>query len=255
MEYSNLLWLSGNDIPFPEAQLTIHTPTIKEIGYIGEDDFFIGCNLLNFNKDSFLNDQDKKELANATNFDILMSILSDNSATEIAKGRNSVMMLLALLFPDMQISLINNCIQLQADDKSLYYITNENFEIFRNIITSLFCLKPIEKEGYKPKGALAKKIAEKLEKGRQKIAKQKGEDNKKISVLSNYVSILATGESKDMNQLLNYSVYQLYDEFERYQLKLKFDMHTQAAMAGAKLDKEAENWMQDIHSPDYKKSE
>jgi hypothetical protein len=43
MELSNLLLLSGNDIPFIEANLTIHTPTIKEIGFIGEDDFYIGC--------------------------------------------------------------------------------------------------------------------------------------------------------------------------------------------------------------------
>ena len=54
MEYSNLLWLSGNDIPFPEAAITVHSPTIKEIGYIGEDEFFLGCNLLNFNKEEFL---------------------------------------------------------------------------------------------------------------------------------------------------------------------------------------------------------
>lgn len=255
MEYSNLLWLSGNDIPFPEASITIHTPTIKEIGYIGEDDFFVGCNLLNFNKDSFLNEQDKKELANATNFDILMSVLSDGGNAEIMRGRNSVMMLLALLFPDMTIDLVNYKIQLQAEDNTLYYITNENFEIFKDIITTLFCIKPIEKEGYKPKGDLARKIAEKLEAGRKKIAQQKGGDGKKISILSNYVSILAVGEHKDMNELLNYSVYQLYDEFERFQLKLKFDMYTSAAMAGAKMEKEPDNWMQDIHSPDYKRSE
>lgn len=30
-----LLLLSGNDIPFIEAQITIHQPTLKEIAYIG----------------------------------------------------------------------------------------------------------------------------------------------------------------------------------------------------------------------------
>ena len=38
-----LLLLSGNDIPFTEAALTIHSPILKEIGYIGEDSFWIGC--------------------------------------------------------------------------------------------------------------------------------------------------------------------------------------------------------------------
>ena len=53
---NDLLLLSGNDIPFVGAQLTIHQPTIKEIAYIGEEAFY-GCNQLqtiycfdNFNK-------------------------------------------------------------------------------------------------------------------------------------------------------------------------------------------------------------
>ena len=33
----SLLLLSGNDIPFIEANLTIHNPTLKEIGYFVED--------------------------------------------------------------------------------------------------------------------------------------------------------------------------------------------------------------------------
>ena len=40
-----------NDIPFNEAQLTIHQPSVKEIGLIGEEDFFIGCQLLTVSKD------------------------------------------------------------------------------------------------------------------------------------------------------------------------------------------------------------
>ena len=35
----SLLLLSGNDIPFLEAQIVIHQPTIKEIAYIGEEAF------------------------------------------------------------------------------------------------------------------------------------------------------------------------------------------------------------------------
>lgn len=36
---NDLLLLSGNDIPFMEAQITIHQPTIKEIAYIGRKYF------------------------------------------------------------------------------------------------------------------------------------------------------------------------------------------------------------------------
>ena len=46
-----LVTLSKNDVPFVEANLIIHQPTIKEIAYIGEEVFFTGCQLLNFSKD------------------------------------------------------------------------------------------------------------------------------------------------------------------------------------------------------------
>ena len=55
---NDLLLLSGNDIPFIEAQVNIHQPSIKEIAYIGEEAFFIGCNLLNFSK-NILTEEDK----------------------------------------------------------------------------------------------------------------------------------------------------------------------------------------------------
>ena len=49
---NDLLLLSGTDIPFQQAQISIHQPTIKEISFIGEEAFFIGCALLNFSKTS-----------------------------------------------------------------------------------------------------------------------------------------------------------------------------------------------------------
>jgi len=51
MTVDELLLLSGNDIPFPQARLTIHQPTLKEIAYITEQRFWAGCELLKFNKD------------------------------------------------------------------------------------------------------------------------------------------------------------------------------------------------------------
>ena len=36
----DLLFLSGNDIPFPEAKVVIHQPSLKEIAFIGEETFF-----------------------------------------------------------------------------------------------------------------------------------------------------------------------------------------------------------------------
>ena len=62
---NDLLLLSGNDIPFSEAQLIVHQPTLKEIAYIGEDSFFSGCEVLNFSK-NLLPSKDRVNLENKT---------------------------------------------------------------------------------------------------------------------------------------------------------------------------------------------
>ncbi|MBQ2204619.1 MAG: hypothetical protein II411_01835 [Lachnospiraceae bacterium] len=48
-----LLLISGNDIPFPEARLSVHQPRLKEIAYMKESSFWMGCELLKFDKSIF----------------------------------------------------------------------------------------------------------------------------------------------------------------------------------------------------------
>ena len=241
---NELLLLSGNDIPFIEAQVTIHQPTIKEIAYIGEEAFFTGCELINFSK-NVLSDEDKMNLEDKTNFDILIAILRERNAV-MQRNRNCVEMVLALIFPWYTINITNDAIVLEKEEEK-YSINNENFEAFKIVFNKMFAFSRDETRDYNPSGDLAKQIAEKLKKRHQKLAEIKKEQ-KKIDILSRYVSILAVGEQKDMNSLLNLSVYQLFDEFERYKLKMSYDIYFQAKMAGAKDLKEVEDWMKDIHS-------
>ena len=121
-----------------------------------------------------------------------------------------------------------------------HFINDENFEDFKKIFNQMFSFKKDETHDYNPGGDLANKIAEKLKARHQKLAETKNE-NKKIDILSRYISILAVGEQKDMNSLLQYTIYQLFDEFERYQLKVGYDIYIQAKMAGAKDLKEVED--------------
>ena len=241
---NELLLLSGNDIPFIEAQITIHQPTIKEIAYIGEEAFFTGCELINFSK-NILPEEDKVNLENKTNFDILIAILRERNAV-MQRNRNCVEMVLALIFPWYTIDINNDGIVLEKEEER-HLINNDNFEAFKTIFNMMFSFSREETRDYNPSGGLAKQIAEKFKQRHQKLAELK-EGKKKIDILSRYVSILAVGEHKDMNSLLNLSVYQLFDEFERFKLKMSYDIYFQAKMAGAKDLKEVEDWMKDIHS-------
>ena len=242
---NDLLLLSGNDIPFVPAQITIHQPTIKEIAYIGEEAFFAGCQLLDFSK-NILSGEDKVNLEERTNFDILIAILREQNAV-MQKNRNCVNMVLALIFPEYEISLEKDCIKLKKENGE-HKIDNSNYEEFKSIINSMFSFgnSKDSKQDFNPSGDLAKKIAEKLKKRHQKLAELK--PAQKVDILSRYVSILTVGLQKDMNALLNYTTYQLFDEFKRYELKMGHDIYVQAKMAGAKDLKEVEDWMQDIHS-------
>ena len=71
------------------------------------------------------------------------------------------------------------------------------------------------------------------------------QNQEKINILSRYISILAVGEQKSINELSNYTIYQLYDEFERYQLKLSYDMYIKQLLAGAKDPEKPQDWMKD----------
>ena len=248
----DLLLLSGNDIPFPEAQLTIHQPTIKEIGYIGEEAFFSGCDLLDFSK-NILSYEDKVHLEDKSNFEIFMSIMKDKQTMAIQNNKISALLVLSLMFPSYSISFSNDNklafekMDVEGDNKEIYFIDENNFEQFKEILSSIFCLKKHKKDeqNYNPANERARKIAEKLQKGREKAAAAKGPQ--RISVLSRYISILTVGERKNMNELLSLTVYQLFDEFERFELKQAFDTYFKAKLAGAKDIEEVENWMKELH--------
>lgn len=242
---NELLLLSGNDIPFVEASVTIHQPTLKEIAYIGEETFFTGCELLKFSKD-ILSSEDKINLAQYDDFHIFMTMMIDkNPLTK--HNVESAQLVLSLMFPLYQISYTEVGIVFTKDEQFCGVLNDTNFNTFKEILKAMFYLdKTSSSTDYNPEGDLAEKIAEKFKKRNQKLAEAKAKP-KKVAIFSRYVSILAVGTQKDMNSFMDYTVYQLYDEFERYELKMAYDIFFKARLAGAQDMKQPEDWMKDIH--------
>ena len=241
MKIDELSLQCGNDIPFPQAQITIHQPSIKEIGYIGEENFHIGSHFLVFDR-NHLTEEDKIRLANKSDFEIFMSAMN---SSDKAKHKTNAIMVLALLFPNYKIKIEHNQILLHLENFSSS-INEQNFDSFEEILNQIFCLN-IQVGDFNPADALAAKIAEKIKKGQQKRAK-KNENLTNISIYSKYISILSIGLKKDKNILNKYTIYQLRDEFERFQLKENYDVYVQAKLAGAQNLEEVKNWMDDLHS-------
>ena len=240
MKLDELLLLSGNDIPFPQAQLIIHVPTLKEIGYIGEENFHMGCHFIVFDKNN-LTEEDKINLENMSNFDIFMSAMNSHEKTSHKINALSV---LSLLFPNYEIKFEKDKMLLQKENFSSI-INEQNYEEFKDVLNQIFCLKADKEENYNPADALAAKIAEKIKKGKNKVAESKGDSIKKLNIYSRYISILGVGNN--LIDYLNYTIYQLRDQFERFQLKESNDIYIKAKLAGAQNMEEVDNWMEDIH--------
>jgi alcohol dehydrogenase YqhD (iron-dependent ADH family) len=72
-------------------------------------------------------------------------------------------------------------------------IDESNFEFLQAALSNICCMKtgPMDQQSFNPANAQAREIAEKLMRGRQRVAAQKGETN--VSVFSQYLSILTVG--------------------------------------------------------------
>jgi hypothetical protein len=240
MKLDGLLLQSGEDIPFTTARVTIHQPRLKEIGYIGEENFHKGSHFLIFNRNN-LSDEDKIGLEDQSDFDIFMSVMNSRS---LARYKTDALMVLALLFPEHKIKIEKDKILLQLENFSSS-INERNYDDFKEILNQMFCLGADEGQ-FNPEDALAARIAEKIKKGQQKRAEKRGE-TEEHTVYDQYMSVLSVGLQKDKNILKEYTVYQIRDEYKRYIMKLNWDSYILAKMNGAKDLEEVDNWMETIH--------
>lgn len=242
MDY-RLAMMCGADIPVPECQLTIHQPRIKEIALIGEQDFFIGAQTLTLNKAMFV--EDKEGLANISNFQIFMMIMSEKEAKE---KKLAVQQVFTLIFPDSNVLITPRSLVFNKKDNSNITIDESNFEYLQDILRMVFCSKngPMDQQAFNPANDKAKEIAEKLMRGRERIAAERGDTNS--SVFSQYLSILTVGlQSMSMQDLMDLTMFQLYDLIERYSLYVNWDIDIRSRLAGGKPDKSPDNWMKNLH--------
>ena len=237
-----LALMCGSDIPVPECQLTIHQPRIREIALIGERDFFTGIQCLCLNKSMFVKDESVLDATN--NFQIFMTIMSEKQA---ADKKVAVQQVLTLLFPSLRVIFTPRSMMLSGNGNTIT-IDESNFEPLQAAISSICCLKtgPMDQQTFNPADEQARIIAEKLMRGRQRVAAQKGESN--TSIFSQYISTLTVGlHSMSLQDAMDLTMYQLYDLVERYMLYINWDMDIRSRLAGANPDTKPDNWMKNIH--------
>ena len=235
--------IAGIDIPIPECQLILHQPKIKEIAFLGDTHFFTGAQTLALHKSMFV--EDRTVLDDINNFQIFMTVIGEK---EMADKKKDVKDLLKLLFPEYTLLITPRSLVFQDKEKNSITIDESNFEPLQEVVREVFCLKsgPMDQTAFNPADKKAQEIAQKLMRGRQRVAAQKGGAN--TSVFSQYLSILTVGlHSMSLHDLLNCTMYQLYDLMERYSLYINWDIDVRTRLAGGKPDSQPDNWMKNIH--------
>ena len=248
-----LTLISGIDIPIPEIKVNIHQPTIREIAYVGERDFYYAASILRIDRTELslreeMTDEDKSFLLSQTNFQILMSMISGD-IPEAKLLRVKLLTFLTLLFPTYTIDIEERMWFLNSTEgKGMAIIDENNFEALQCIVGEILCLNKTSEEEFNPADERARIIAEKLKRGRAKAAALRGEKSEQQdSILSRYISGLSIGtNSLDINKLLELTLYQLFDQLERYGLYTAYDISMKARMAGAS-DVEDVDWLKNIH--------
>lgn len=234
--------MCGIDLPIPELQATIHQPKIKEIAFVGEKDFFLGVQCLCIDKNIIAN-QGESLLVNTNNFQIFMTMMKEK---EMAEKKDSVINVFSLIFPKYKTLFTPRSIILQSDIQII--IDDSNFEILQEYLKEIFCFKSSMSQelGFNPANDTAKKIADKLMRGRQRVAELNGSAN--VSIFSQYLSMLTVGlDSMSLQDLMDLTMFQLFDLVERYQLYINWDIDIRSRLAGGKPDGKPENWMKNIH--------
>ena len=229
--------------------MSIHQPKIKEIAFLGENTFYLGSNFLCFSKDN-LSEEDKRNLVNQSDFEILMSIMNHkDKAKDIGVNITAAELVLSLIFPNYEVVKMPNMMLLnktgQDGKKEQHILNSDNFNEFKSIVKSMFCLDLSSGITYNPANKLAEKIAKKLEERHKKLSQKDGNENQQINILNRYISILALGNHHTIPQLMEYTVYQLFNEFQRFEKKYSYDAWFQAKLAGAEGLDDVQNWLSD----------
>lgn len=176
-----------------------------------------------------------------------MSIVNNKTEESVQMIINTVELIFSLIFPGYVLKVMPNMFLLTKEQdgiKEQIIINNDNYQDFKQILMEMFCLNPNGENDYNPANAKAEQIARKLRERKKKLSQKTGEKGE-IDILSRYISILSLGNYHTIPQLVEYTVYQLFNEFQRFEKKYNYDIWFKAKLAGAQNLQDVSNWMAD----------
>ncbi len=245
IDYLSLV--SGQDVLLKEFKLVVRQPRLKEIAMIGEKEFYSTCNFLLVTKESIVTEMENKYptediaqiYSEVDEYAVVMEFVLN--ATGLKEG---MFQMFELLFPEYKISIEEIGIFFMKEGAPPVVIRPEDYGEFRDCLKQILCLgsKSMGSEEYNTVSAQADAIAEKLRARKKKLEGTKDKE-KNSNILANYISSLSIGVSGyNIQNIVDLTLYQLFDQIKRYGLWMCHDIALRAKMAGAK-DVEDVEWM------------
>ena len=241
-----LLLMTGGEILLKDPLVKIQQPTMKQIALKGESEFFRSMNIFYIRPEplvEFINQletlgEDEKEilLETITAYDNLLFLMQASTVDGADKYKVVELTQSAfdLLTPEyrfnfdpqkQEMSLIS------LKDSHSIVVDGELFMKIKSVAEQIFLLDKFfgdsEKEELSP---AAQKIADKIAESERKIKEMNGE-KEEGSYFARLLSIM--GMHGDLDYLSNLTVYQLHNQFERFNLFTNYNQSVRASLAGA----------------------
>ena len=230
MENLDLELLIISNQPIAVDKLTIYPTSIKEIAKFGYTKYNQALKIL------CMTNREIKDLINVemSIFEFLqMNMTFDASLKELLNQTLSLIFRASVRYSDSK----------QAFIVGGNLLNKDNFQNIANIIAKINCLSEYEESKENPSNEKARMILEKRRKLKQKLMKHQQENN--LLQISEIVSIVAVSQKMAINDVIEYNLYQLIDQFMRIISKENYETNLNALLHGADNEKlDLQHWTQ-----------
>lgn len=241
-------YLAGLPVEVPNGNIAIIQPSIKDIlAVMTETEYLEAVSLLAKIEDigMELRKNNKEVFGTTPTFIIFL-----NYITQVEGLYEKVEKLFGVILPELEPFVSNNMILFKIEDHIVGQITPMNYMEFSNIISDLFLpyVDKKDKVEYKAANAKAQAIIDKIKKGKEQLQKQ--QDDKVGSIFASYASVLSVGLSIDLNAILRYTPFQLFDSYSRLYLKQDYEYYKRIAsmpLMDASKMKVPKNWQENMY--------
>lgn len=232
--------LTGIDISMPLLGVTIHQPKIKEISFLQEKNYFLALKIF------LTRPSDYKILDSEVTSWMLVKKFLSQDIPGVPSTYNLINNFLKLFIPQSNIGV--SAVEIQGENGELIELESEQFELLQKVVGEVggkFLIESATKDGedeFKPANSRAAEIAEKIKRGKKKLAEQQGSQGN-ISLIYNYVKGIAISTANSLEEVLNMTLYQLYTLMTAALDKEQYEQEISARLAGASSDSKLVHWL------------